>query len=116
MGEIRTRGRRAALVSPVTGIVAAVNRAVVEDPSLVHRDPYARGWLLTVTPADEAYEQWPHGESAKAWLQSESGRLSRFFEHQLGVAAADGGEFLAPAPTLLNDQQWATLTHEFMAN
>lgn len=116
MGEIRTMGRRAALVSPVTGIVASINRAVLQDPTLVHRDPYARGWLMTVVPSDSDYERLPRGESAKAWLQNEGNRLSRFFETQLGVSAADGGEFVAPPPTVLSDQQWTALTREFLAN
>jgi hypothetical protein len=42
--------------------------------------------------------------------------LSRFFEVQLGAAAADGGEFVTPPPTMLSDEQWATLTREFLAN
>jgi glycine cleavage system H protein len=116
MGEVRTMGRRAALVSPVNGVVTTINRAVVENPSLVHRDPYARGWLMTITPSDDAYEQLPRGEAAKTWLRSEGHRLSRFFEVQLGAAAADGGEFVTPPPTMLSDQQWATLTREFLAN
>ena len=116
MGELRTMGRRAALVSPVSGIVTRVNRAVVEDPSLVHRDPYARGWLVNITPSDDTFEKLPRGEAARTWLRDEGNRLSRFFEVQLGAAAADGGEFITPPPAMLTDEQWATLTREFLAN
>ena len=116
MGEVRTMGRRAALVAPVNGVVTSINRAVIENPSLVHLDPYARGWLMTITPSDDAYEQLPRGEAAKIWLRNESHRLSRFFEVQLGTAAADGGEFVTPPPTMLSNEQWATLTREFLAN
>ena len=41
---------------------------------------------------------------------------ARFFEVQLGAAAADGGEFITPPPTMLSDEQWAELTREFLAN
>lgn len=116
MGELRTMGRRAALVAPVSGTVAQVNRSAQEDPSLVHRDPYARGWLLTIVPSDAAFERLPRGEAARTWLGNEGNRLSRFFEDQLGVAAADGGEFIAPPPTMLSDDQWSRLTREFLAN
>jgi len=116
MGEIRTMGRRAELVAPVSGTVAHVNRSAQEDPSLVHRDPYTRGWLLTIVPTDAAFEQLPRGEAARSWLRDEGTRLSRFFEDQLGVAAADGGEFVAPPPTMLSDEQWSRLTREFLAN
>ncbi|MGD1012045.1 MAG: glycine cleavage system protein H [Acidimicrobiales bacterium] len=34
------------LVSPITGVVLAVNRAVLGDPGLVERDPYGEGWMI----------------------------------------------------------------------
>lgn len=116
MGELRTMGRRAALVAPVSGTVAQINRAAQDDPSLVHRDPYARGWLLTIVPSDSGFESLPRGEAARKWLREEGTRLSRFFEVQLGVAAADGGEFVAPPPAMLSEEQWTMLTREFLAN
>jgi glycine cleavage system H protein len=33
-------------LSPVAGRLAAVNEAVLADPSLVDRDPYGAGWLI----------------------------------------------------------------------
>ena len=33
-------------LSPVAGRLAAVNEAVLADPSLVDRDPYGAGWLV----------------------------------------------------------------------
>ena len=116
MGELRTMGRRAALVSPVSGTVTRVNRAAVEDPSLIHRDPYARGWLVAVRPSDDSYERLPRGEAARTWLRNEGNRLSMFFEVQLGAVAADGGEFMAPPPTMLSDEQWAVLKRDFLDN
>jgi glycine cleavage system H protein len=116
MAEIRVMGRTAQLVAPVTGIVTATNRAVSEDPTLVHRDPYARGWLLNITPIDRGFESLRRGDEAKAWLRDEGHRLSRFFEVQLGAAAADGGEFITPPPTMLTDEQWQVLAKEFLAN
>lgn len=116
IGEVRTVGRRAAIMSPVSGVVTRVNAAAREDPSLVHRDPYDRGWLFAITPSDRTFESFPTGDAGRAWLHNEGNRLSRFFETQLGVAAADGGDFVTPPPTLLDDSQWATLTREFLAN
>lgn len=116
VGEVRTIGRRASIVSPVSGVIMRVNDTIREDPTLVHRDPYDRGWLFSVVPSDNAFESLPTGEAGKSWLRAEGNRLSRFFEMQLGVAAADGGDFVTPPPTLLNDEQWATLTREFLGN
>jgi glycine cleavage system H protein len=116
VGEIRTPRRRARIVSPVSGTITRINHAVREDVSLLHRDPYARGWLFAVAPSDNAFEKLPTGERAKNWLWDEEHRLSRFFEAKLGVAAADGGEYVTHPPELLEDEQWEELTREFLAN
>jgi glycine cleavage system H protein len=116
VGEIRTPGRRAAIVSPVAGTVTRVNESVRENTTLVHRDPYARGWLFAVTPSDTAFEKLPTGAKARNWMWDEGHRLARFYEAQLGAAAADGGEYVTHPPELLRDEQWQLLTKEFLAN
>jgi glycine cleavage system H protein len=43
------------IYSPISGQVAEVNKAVVDNPSLVNTEPYARGWFYKVKlsqPAD----------------------------------------------------------------
>lgn len=40
------------LVSPISGMVLAVNQVVSADPSCINRDPYQEGWLLKVRIAD----------------------------------------------------------------
>ncbi len=116
IGEIRNASRHAAIVAPVSGTVTAVNDAVRRDPTLLHRDPYERGWLFAIVPDDARFERLPTGEAARTWIRTEGARLSRFFEMELGAAAADGGEFIMPPPSLLRDEQWARLTREFLAN
>ena len=36
--------------APVSGLVTAINEAVVADPSLVNTDPYQAGWLVRLQP------------------------------------------------------------------
>jgi hypothetical protein len=57
----------------------------------------------------------PSGEAARSWLAAEGHRLNHFFETQLGIATADGGEWIAPPPTLLGDEQWKALEKAFLA-
>jgi glycine cleavage system H protein len=113
-GVIRCGDKDAEICSPVSGKVTAVNGAVIGDPSLINREPYGRGWLFTVAPNDFAFERFTHGRSARTWLSKESARLAAFLERDLGVAAADGGEPVAPAPTLLSAEQWSALTRNFL--
>ena len=39
---------------PVSGVVGAVNTALVDTPELVNSDPYGLGWILEVTLSDPA--------------------------------------------------------------
>lgn len=48
-GEVESTKSVSDLYSPVTGVVAEVNLAIVDDPALIAADPYDGGWLFTVT-------------------------------------------------------------------
>ncbi|MDP3267681.1 MAG: glycine cleavage system protein GcvH [Legionella sp.] len=37
--------------APLSGVVTAVNDAVVQNPALVNSDPYAAGWLVKLKPS-----------------------------------------------------------------
>ncbi len=114
-GSVIRAGRRRALIpSPVEGKVVAINRRVVRNPSLLHVDPYANGWLYAVEPTDAGYTRLPYGDAARKWFSGEAQRFSTFIEHELGLAAADGGELVAPGPTLLSDEQWQVMTRSFL--
>jgi glycine cleavage system H protein len=106
--------KRAEIRSPVDGVVTGVNRAVTRDVSLIHRAPYTAGWLFAVKPSSPAYRGFLRGEAARAWLGHEGGRFARMVEASVGLAAADGGELIAPTPTLLTDTQWSALTRTFL--
>lgn len=38
---------------PITGEIVEVNEAVIENPQLINQDPYGRGWLFRVKPAEK---------------------------------------------------------------
>ncbi len=40
--------------APLAGRVVEHNTAVVDDPSLVNRDPSGEGWFFKIVPSDEA--------------------------------------------------------------
>lgn len=101
--------------APVSGTIVGVNAAVLRDPALVKRDGYGRGWLVALAPADAAWESFPRGEDAEAFLRRESGRFTRFLEERLQFATADGGELVAPAPWLVGEEGWKTLTAAFLS-
>jgi glycine cleavage system H protein len=107
-------GREVRVRAPVPGVIAGVNAAVVRDPGLVKREGYGRGWLVAISPADGSWASLPHGDSAESWMRREATRWNRFLEDQLGFAAADGGELMAPAPWLIGDAGWRALAAAFL--
>jgi glycine cleavage system H lipoate-binding protein len=112
--EILCGKHRASIFSPVTGTVVAVNDRLSRDPALLNRDPYARGWMFAVASAGAQVAGIVEGESARAWLATETHRLTHYFERELGRAAAAGGELVAPAPALLSEDQWHAVTQAFL--
>jgi len=106
--------RSATIPAPLTGTVTAVNEALSGNPDLLHTSPYVRGWLFTMKPATASYLGFPTGPSARMWFRREEGRLSGFLERELGLAAADGGELVVPAPALLSEEKWRSLVSSFL--
>jgi glycine cleavage system H protein len=107
--------REARIASPVDGVVKAVNSAVARDPSLVKRQAYGAGWLFAVEPEGRGWAALPTGEAARAWLCGEEQRLGRRLELQLGIAAADGGEWVAPPHSFLTRDEWQSLARAFLS-
>lgn len=108
-------GRRAIRIgAPVDGTIVGVNRRARRDPGLVKEDPYGRGWLFLLAPRDDGWKRLPAGASAEAWVASERRRLTRFVEDELGLAAADGGTLVAPAPALLGEEGWRRIVASFL--
>ncbi|MCL4817921.1 MAG: glycine cleavage system protein H [Vicinamibacteria bacterium] len=111
---ITAGGRSVSLAVPVAATVTAVNRDVLQDPALASRDPYGHGWLLRLRPAESASPLLPRGARGREWLSIESLRFARALELELGVAAADGGEFHVPPHLALDEAQRERLAREFL--
>lgn len=114
IAEVVTASRRVPILAPMDGTVAGVNGLLRRQPKKLARDPYFGGWLLTFKPRKAELELCLEGDTARSWFKEESGRLARLLEHELGVAAADGGEPLAAPEKALTKDQWERLTAAFL--
>lgn len=114
MARIHCASGVVTLRAPVAGTVAPVNDRLERQPSILHADPYRRAWLVDLEPDERDYEDLPSGEEARRWLAIEDARLTDFFERQLGIAAADGGEVLLPPHALLTHEQWQAARTAFL--
>jgi glycine cleavage system H lipoate-binding protein len=106
--------RKVTVAAPMAGRILAVNTAVAREPTLAKSQNYGNGWLFAIEPEGQDWRSLPAGERARAWLRAEGERLERFYETQLGLAAADGGELIGSPDTLLNDAQWRALARSFL--
>jgi glycine cleavage system H lipoate-binding protein len=108
-------GVKAEMVSPTEGEVMEINRELLENPSMLRKDPYGKGWLVAVHVPDEentTRNLIPKGLVGE-WMREAAARLYARQPALAGAVAADGGR---PAEDLLAgvpDANWAEVTAEF---
>jgi len=106
-------GRQFAVRAPFDGRIAGMNAAVIRDPSLVRSDGYGKGWLVALEPGDDGWSVLPEGAAADGWMASEALRWNDLIERKLGIAGADGGELVEPAPWIVGEECWKALVSGF---
>jgi glycine cleavage system H lipoate-binding protein len=114
VARVECGDRAAAVLAPAAGLVVATNDEVRHDPDLLRRDCYHRGWIALVAPAADEAPRLARGARARAWLAEEERRLHRAFEHELGLAVADGGELVGSPASIVPPDRWARLVQAFL--
>ncbi len=114
LATLEVGDHRLPLAAPTGGRVVSINERVAREPGLIHRDPYRRGWIAAIAPHTREFESWPTGERAHGWLRREDHRLNGFLEMELGIAAADGGEWLVPPTAMMTGAQFEALRRGFL--
>jgi glycine cleavage system H lipoate-binding protein len=92
-------GKRIEFVSPVDGVVCAVNERINVDPAAARKDPYEKGWAFMIRPSDLSrnLKKLRIGAEATAWLEREVRSFTEFLSlHravpvEVGATMADGG-------------------------
>ncbi len=109
-------GEKADMVSPIEGEIVEVNPEVVKDPSLLRKDPYGKGWLMSVfVPDEESTGRNLLPKSlVRGWMRQAVERLYAMQPQLAGAAAADGGrpadDLFAALPA---GTSWKKVTSEF---
>jgi glycine cleavage system H lipoate-binding protein len=126
LGERLTQGRvgwvfgrddhRAAVLSPVTGTVLAVNHNAREHPEITHTDPYHEGWLVILEPdmPKRNLKGLYFGRESFDWMEQESQRLMRLMGPEYDKLAATGGELVGDIFGHFPDLGWDRLVMEFL--
>jgi glycine cleavage system H lipoate-binding protein len=92
-------GKRIEFVSPVDGVVCAVNERINVDPAEARKEPYGKGWALMLRPSNLSRDlkKLRIGAEAAAWLEREARSFSEFLSlHravpvEVGATLQDGG-------------------------
>ena len=81
------------MLSPVEGVVTAINSDALQDPAVVARDPYNNGWLATVKSPDLVINQknLVQGPMVAPWMQNSVARLNGMLAQMAPAYAQDGG-------------------------
>lgn len=108
--------KKAALLSPVSGTVLAVNQKAREYPELVHQDPYKEGWLFVLEPdfPKRNLKKLYFEEESYRWMEGESQRLLALMGQDYEKLAATGGEVLDDLYGHYPDLGWNRLVKEFL--
>ena len=103
------------LISPVEGVITAVNRDLATDPTIATRDPYKDGWVAIVKSPDFATNQknLVQGTMVAPWMQNSVTRLNALTAMQAPNLAQDGGMPLRGLVSRVGADVRATLLKEF---
>jgi len=113
--KLHRNGETATLLSPIEGKVVEVNPDVAKDPSLLRRDSYGKGWLMTLHVDDEI-SPWHNllpVNLVKNWMKEAVSRLYAEQPSLVGWAAGDGKSPSEDLLAALPGAAWSKITAEF---
>ena len=109
-------GRRAPMLSPISGRIVELNPRVQTEPALVRNDPYGEGWLFAVRADDlqSDLNNLLEGPLARRWLEEAGVRLSARLREGIEISFADGGTAIPDIGSLIAEAEWMEVVREFL--
>ena len=107
---------KAKLLSPLSGVITAVNPKVMEQGNLVNHDPYTEGWVLTLHPQNlrKEIKDLMIAQQTAEFLEQEVDRLHHLIEEVAAPLAADGGYLGKDVFGAMPNLRWERLTRSFL--
>ena len=113
------------IFSPMSGSIIEANEELNEDPGLINKSPYEKGWIYQVKPSNWVKETSSCllAERATEWSQKEfvrfkdflsGGAMRKFSSEPSMVLLQDGGEIRDNVLSELPDEVWADFQKEFL--
>ena len=107
---------KASVLSPVSGVISAINLSVKENAAIAGEDPYARGWILKVHTENLRHDlkNLLIGSESVKQLEQEIERLLREIEMTNGVSAITNTDTGNDITARLPDLGWERLVRLFL--
>lgn len=108
--------KEAAVLSPITGTVLAVNQGAREHPEIVHADPYHAGWLFMVEPnrPKRDLKKLYFGDQSRRWMETEGQHLLGMMGREYESLAATGGRAIRNVVDAFPKLDWNDLVRQFL--
>ena len=115
---LKRGGNAAGILSPVSGVVTAINSELRDQGDLANQDPYTDGWVMCIhsTNLRQDLRELMIGNQASEYLDDEIDRLYEVIEEEAGPLAADGGYLGDDIYGNLSPDVWEKLTKKFLHN
>lgn len=115
---INVGGTTLDLLSPVEGVVTAINHDVVQEPNLLTRDPFKDGWVAIVKSPDFVFNQknLVQGSMVVPWMQNNVTRLNAMLGQLSPALAQDGGLPISGVMARVSPDVREKLIKEFFLN
>jgi len=114
----KRNGREADVLSPLTGKVFLINRHAVENPGIVHDDPYGDGWLFVMEPITPInvlnLNVLFSGNKSLKWMEEEFQELLKLMGPKYEKLAATGGEPISDLFGRFPEIGWDRLVKTFL--
>jgi len=107
---------QARFLSPVSGVVTAINPKLREEGEVAHQDPYSAGWIMSVhcnNLRGELKNLMINNETGD-FMEGEVARLYEVIEDVAGPLAADGGDLSHDIYGNMPQLGWERITKIFL--
>jgi glycine cleavage system H lipoate-binding protein len=113
--QVRRHEELAAVLSPIDGVVAHVNKDVLGNPGLINDSPYEKGWLFILEPSKlrKNLKGLYFGEDARNFTAEEKEKLFSAAHEDLKLAA-DGGGSVDDIFAELKQENWSKFVKTFL--
>ncbi len=109
---------KAEVLSPVSGVVTAINHKLMEDGRMAGTDPYTEGWVMRIH-SNSLRDDIKHlliGNETGEYIKNEVRSLHNVIEEEAGPLAADGGLLTEDIFGKIPQLKWDKLTKLFLHN